>query len=186
MKVWRRMRGLFGNALTWGAVYALGAGALFFNLYRPWGPLNLEAWEPTLLQLRSWIMMGGAWGIACGAAFGIALLIAERRKGFRQLTTWRVVSWGAIAGGALPLLLYIRPLLAGWSGATSFALGLTVESALAGAVCAGLTLAAARRAPPPDQLSGGSPVMKPLEAATPRATAPARPSAERVKMARAF
>jgi hypothetical protein len=186
VQVWQRIRGVLGNALAWGAVYAVGGAALFLNTYRPWGPLTLEAWEPTLLQLRGWIAMGGMWGIACGAAFGIALLITERRKAFQQLTTKRLVGWGAVAGGLVPLLLYARPILAGWSGATSFALGLTVESALAGALCAGLTFAAARRAPPPDQLSGGTPKLKSLQAAVPHTTRSGSKPEVRVRMARAF
>ncbi len=95
----RRLRGVIGTALTWGTSWAtvglvLGSIALRFV---PPGVLPADALFQTTLR---W----GILGTVSGAAFAIALSLAEKRRAraVDELTGRRVAWWGAVGGAALP------------------------------------------------------------------------------------
>jgi hypothetical protein len=112
----------------------------------------------------AWTVPGLVWtcvGAISGAAFALTLSVAERRRSsLGTLSMRRVVSWGAIGGAALPLVVLpllpiVAPELAGQFPAVqnlSAALrqGLLAASVygLLGAVSAGASLQLARRVDP--------------------------------------
>jgi hypothetical protein len=67
MTILRRLRGLVGTALTWGAIgAAVGVGA-FVVIFHPW-PLSEVRWERTLTMFAVWEGVSFLWGVACGLA----------------------------------------------------------------------------------------------------------------------
>ena len=151
IQLWRRIRGLLGTALTWGAVGAL-VGALMFTVrYQPWS-LPPERWERATTLLGMFLGAGGLWGAACGLAFGVVLLVAARRQRFDQLSAGRFMLWGAVAGAAFPLVIYTPIVLTrGGLGAIPLYSTLTAISALLGAGFGRIVFAIAKRAPSADR-----------------------------------
>ena len=148
---WRRIRGLLGTALTWGAVGAL-VGALIFTVrYQPWSTPP-ERWERAIRLLGMFLGAGGLWGAACGLAFGVVLLVAARRHRFDQLSAARFMLWGAVAGAAFPLAIY-TPIVLTRGGLSAIPLysTLTLISALLGAGFGRVVFAIAKRAPIDDR-----------------------------------
>ena len=140
----RRIRGLVGTALTWGAIGAVVGVGAFVVVSRPW-PISAIRWERFLTQFARWEGASALWGIACGLAFSLVFLALERSRGLQQLSLNRVTAWGALAGAVFPALLSVRPLLGGAS--IAYFGGIVLASALAGAIWARLSVALARRAP---------------------------------------
>jgi hypothetical protein len=144
MTLIRRLRGLVGTALIWGAIGAvMGVGA-FVAVFRPW-PLNAETLPRVLQLFIKWEAASVLWGIATGLTFGLVILALERTRRWSELTPSRLTAWGAVAGALFPALLSIRPLM---SGASPVYFGLIIGgSALAGALWARASFALARRLP---------------------------------------
>ena len=143
----RFLRGLLGAALTWGVVGAAVGAAMFFGRYQPW-TLPLESWGRGFRLLGMFMGTGAAWGAACGLAFGLVVRAAAKHARFEELSAWRFVAWGALAGAAFPGLLYGAFVLrTGLYGAIPLYSTLTGISALLGAGLGRVILAVARRAP---------------------------------------
>ena len=119
MPRWRLARGLFGTALTWGAVGAFIGAAMFVARYRPW-PVSAMHGERFFRLLGAFLGGGALWGAVCGVAFGVAVWRLGRRGSLEQVSTRRVMLWGALAGAAFPLLIYTPVVLRGAFGAIPF------------------------------------------------------------------
>ena len=96
------------------------------------------------------IVLAG-WGGFSGAMFALLLALTERGRSLGTLSLMRVSLWGALGCISVPLLFTVYDVLTrSWllviddSLPTLIALG---GSAVLGALCAGGTLAAVRRAP---------------------------------------
>ena len=144
MSVIRRVRGLVGTALTWGGIGALVGFGAFVAVFRPW-PLSAASLPRAIQLFAKWEGAAFIWGVASGLAFGLIILALERTRRWAQLSPARISAWGALAGGLLPALLSVRPLLGGAS-ATYFGL-IIGASTLAGAAWARASFAMARRVP---------------------------------------
>lgn len=139
----RRLRGVIGTTLTWGALGAVLGLPVYVAVMRPW-PLGAIRWERFLTTLVTWEGAAVLWGLACGLSFAFALLAIERRRQ-RQLTPLRVATWGALAGGWFPAALTFGAIFAG--GDPLYFGGIVTASALTGAIWARTSIALARRAP---------------------------------------
>src|SRR4030095_13985017 len=71
----RRLRGSIGIGLTWSAGWAL-LGALLTAVLRVLRPEDVDPGENELIAAAVF----GMAGFLCGAAFGVVLAIAERRR----------------------------------------------------------------------------------------------------------
>jgi len=97
--VLKRLRGALGVGLTWGAAWgaifaAIGLIAWIFD------PESIDPGEgPTVI-----IGTGAILGLVSGAVFSGLLVLAERGKELRDLSTARVALWGAVATAVFPLL----------------------------------------------------------------------------------
>jgi membrane associated rhomboid family serine protease len=143
MLILRRIRGLMGTALIWAMLWSLvGAALAIYNLIRE-GPER-----PGIeLQYIAWVaVFYGAWGAISGAMFALVLAAAERRRSLNDLSMLRFTIWGSLAAVALPILyiLFFNGLLV---VELVPSLALFAVTAGLGAMCAGLTLGLARRAP---------------------------------------
>ena len=108
MNSWlRRLRGVLGNALTWGAGWSLvGAAIGVLNVVVAGAPLSVVI----LPFAYSWAKMG----FLGGTLFSIVLGIAEGRTRLDQVSIPRIAAWGGIG-----TLLFATPI--------AFGLGLTAE-----------------------------------------------------------
>jgi hypothetical protein len=145
MRIWQRLRGLLGTAITWGTVGATVGALMFAMRYRPW-PIAAIHWGRFLTLFGLFVAAGALWGSASGLAFGLTVWHAERRRHFGQLSTRRIMVWGAVAGAAFPVLLYTPSVLRGTFDIPLFSI-LVGLSTLAGVACARATFAIAKRAP---------------------------------------
>ncbi len=95
----KRLRGALGIGVTWGAAW----GAVF-------AAIGLIAWvvDPGTIDSGEGpsviIGTGATLGLVSGAVFGGLLVLAERGKELRDLSTFRVALWGAVATAVFPLL----------------------------------------------------------------------------------
>src|SRR5262245_37188221 len=105
MQIRRRLRGLFGIAVTWGAVGALIGASMFLVRYRPWS-VGVTHWCRAVSAMGAFIGAGALWGSVCGLAFGVAVWTYGRRSSLQQMTARRFTFWGAVAGAAFPVLIY--------------------------------------------------------------------------------
>jgi len=139
-KLLRRIRGLLGVGLTWGALWsAIGAGiGLVIGIVRP------EAWElanPILV----WALGMGLYGLVSGVGFGTLLSLREGRKTILDLSLRRVAIWGVLGAAAVPLLFGA---LGTFEAGTTVAdvLGAILVTAILGGTFAPASIAIARRA----------------------------------------
>jgi len=149
MSLIRKVRGLVGTALTWGALGAVVGIPVYIFAMRAWN-FTPAHWRRLLTTFTVWEGMSFAWGVACGLAFGLALLALERRRPLHQLTPSRVAAWGAVAGALFPAALTFRAILGG--GDPFYFGGIIAASGLTGAIWARLSVAIANRAPDPAAL----------------------------------
>ena len=95
----RRLRGVIGLSLTWGAVWA----TLFVTIF-----LVIAALDPRSIDqgetLSLGAVIGAAYGFVTGVSFSTLLLIAERGRKLRDIPLTRVALWGAIAAAVMPLV----------------------------------------------------------------------------------
>ena len=138
----RRLRGVLGTALTWGASWAvIGLGL---------GSIALRFVPPGIMPPHALLLVALRWGVLgalSGASFAIALSIAERRRAraVEELTGRRVALWGAVGGAVLPIALL--PLVAAVVPAALVpALALVPFGSVFGAASAAASLRLARRA----------------------------------------
>jgi hypothetical protein len=148
---------MFKIAALWGAAWSVpGLVWLGLAVYRG------DALPFRLLSfVRDVVLNWTVVGAIGGALFALTLSLAEgRRRSVGALTMRRVVSWGAIGGAALPLILLplvpiVAPDLARQLPAIHDLAAALRQAILAGAVygalgavCAGASLHIARRAAP--------------------------------------
>jgi hypothetical protein len=123
----RRVRGAIGMGLTWAA-----ALAAMGSVPRWVFGVNTDAPIPLVF---------GVFGFIAGVTFSALLMLTEGGRTFDQMSIRRFAGWGAITGLLLSAL---------WANAVSLSWGevlaIAPTFALACAVCAGGSLALARRA----------------------------------------
>jgi hypothetical protein len=124
----RKLRGVIGIGLTWGAVWAVISAAIGLVI----GVIDPDSIDPG----ESPLLMGaivGFQGFVAGVGFGILLSLAETRKTILDLSPGRAAIWGMLASAALPLL-------------TGMPTGMIWFVCPLGAACASASVAIARRA----------------------------------------
>lgn len=149
----RRLRGAIGNAVAWGAGWAV-LGAAAFTALKAAGVLPGSAsWLDAVLVAARFGIVGGIVG---GAFSGFVGLVYGGRR-LSELSAVRFgVGGGLMAGVFVPAFLQAMNLL---SGGGLVPMGLVLDdapwAALFGGVAAGVTLTLAKRADP--WLAGGNP-----------------------------
>ena len=137
----RKLRGLTGLGLTWGAAWgAIGAGiGLVLGELSPW---LWTAGNPVV----EWTLGMGAYGFVSGVAFGKLLWFLEgRRTSVSELPLGRTAVWGVLGGSFVPLLFGLGGFFEPGTTAGDVAGAMLVTSALGGLFAAG-SVALARRA----------------------------------------
>lgn len=111
-KLLRRLRGLAGVGVTWGAMWAgIGAGiGLIIGIVEP------DAWRWTNPVL-DWAYGMGLYGFVSGIGFGTLLSLKEGRKRLFDLSLGRVVLWGLVGSAAVPIIFSMLGVL-GVAGAS--------------------------------------------------------------------
>lgn len=99
MRWLRKLRGLLGFGVTWGAMWGvIGAGiGSVVSLLGP-GATTLSN------SVIVWAMGMGAYGVISGIAFGGLLALGEGSRTLRELSLKRVALWGVVGSGLVPLL----------------------------------------------------------------------------------
>jgi len=132
MKKWgRRIRGAIGMGLTWGAV-GFGAGILLARV-------------PGFYSDLPFALLFAPLGFFAGIIFSGILVVIEGGRGFDRMSLSRFTGWGAVSGLLLSGIFVVGAALRGealWGEFLVFGPVL----AMAGAVCAAVSLALARRA----------------------------------------
>jgi len=95
----RRLRGIIGIGLTWSVGWTL-LGAMLTLVLRALRPEDVDPGENELIAAAVF----GMAGFLCGAAFGVVLAMAERRRALDDLSVLRAAVWGAVGAAAMPLL----------------------------------------------------------------------------------
>lgn len=95
----RRLRGLLGVGLTWGALWSvIGAGVgLVLAVVVP------DAWGLTA-RVLDWTIGMGLYGLVSGVGFGSLLALREGRKTVLDIPLRRAAIWGVVGSAAVPLL----------------------------------------------------------------------------------
>ena len=111
-KLLRRLRGLAGVGVTWGAMWAgIGAGiSLIIGIVEP------DAWRWTNPVL-DWAYVMGLCGFVSGIGFGTLLSLKKGRKRLFDLSLGRVVLWGLVGSAAVPIIFSMLGVL-GVAGAS--------------------------------------------------------------------
>ena len=132
MKKWgRRIRAAIGMGLTWGAAW-FGAGILLARV-------------PGFYSDLPFALLFAPLGFVTGILFSGILVLVEGRRGFDRLSLSRFAGWGAVSGLLLSGIFVVAAALRGESSWGEF-LVFGPALAMASAVCAAGSLAAARRA----------------------------------------
>ena len=136
----RRLRAVVIIAILWGALWFL-VGIPIRALTEALLHADFEP-PPPFFELPTVLM---AWGSVAGVAFAVFLFAAERRHTLQTLSWGRVVIWGALGALAFPIAIMVREGI--WPGRADWLPMVIISaiSAILGAVCAGGTLALARR-----------------------------------------
>lgn len=95
----RRLRGLLGVGLTWGALWGV-IGALVGLLL---GLVAPDVWGWTH-RLFEWTIGMGLYGLLSGVGFGSLLALRERRNTIFDVSLGRAAIWGVVGAAAVPLL----------------------------------------------------------------------------------
>ena len=93
----RRLRGLAGVGLTWGALWA-AMGAVIGVVV---GVISPELWAVN--PVGEWAVGMGLYGLVSGLGFGTVISLRERQKEIADLTLGRVAAWGVLGSAAVPL-----------------------------------------------------------------------------------
>jgi hypothetical protein len=103
MLVLRRIRGLLGIAVVWGAaISAVGTAFILTGFATGWiSPIPGTGWTRWITVLAGVAARDFLGGTAAGAAFAMLLTGAERRRTIENLSLRRVGAWGFLAA-ALP------------------------------------------------------------------------------------
>lgn len=97
--VLRKLRGLTGVGITWGAAWAtIGAGVGYaLGLASP----EIWTWSNPVAE---WALGIGLYGFVSGVGFGGLLSLRESAKTLGELSLSRIALWGALGAVAVPLL----------------------------------------------------------------------------------
>jgi hypothetical protein len=99
MKWLRKLRGLLGVGVMWGALWGGIGAAIGFVV----GLVDPGAW--TLANpVVQWALGMGAYGFVSGVGFGGLLALGEGRRTLADLSLRRVALWGVLGSAAVPLL----------------------------------------------------------------------------------
>src|SRR5262245_24791770 len=101
----RKLRAILTTAALWATVWVLGTVAFLgvVRLFVEPVPLGGALLEFVLVTS----LLSAMTGLISGAAFAVALMVAERRRTLDALSKTRMAIWGAIGGAALPAALTI-------------------------------------------------------------------------------
>ena len=132
----RWLRGILGTSVLWAAAW-IPLGLVVTCI---WVAVENNGSIP-LSAIPYLAAAFAKWGAVSGAGFGVMLSIAEARGSVGTLKPGRIAAWGAIGAGLLTLSMPL--VIAGFNASVLT----TVIGAGLGALCAGGTLVAARRAP---------------------------------------
>ena len=136
----RRLRGLLGVGLTWGALWsAIGAGiGLVITIVRP-DPFALT--NPIFV----WALGMGLYGLVSGVGFGSLFSLREGRKTILDLSLRRAAIWGVLGAATVPLLFGA---LGTFEAGTTVAevVGAILVTAILGGTFAPASITIARRA----------------------------------------
>lgn len=99
MKWLRRIRGLLGVGITWGALWGAIGAAVGFVV----GLVNPALWN-FMNPVEFWGLGLAAYGFLSGVGFGGLLSLREGRRTLGDLSLGRVAIWGVLGSAAVPLL----------------------------------------------------------------------------------
>ncbi len=136
----RRIRGLLGVGLTWGALWsAIGAGVgVVIGIVSPevWGWTN---------PIFEWAFGMGLYGLVSGVGFGSLLALREGHKTILDLSLRRSVIWGVLGAAAVPIVFGALGAFAAGT-TTADVLGAILMTGVLGGTFAPASIAIARRA----------------------------------------
>ncbi len=98
-KLLRRIRGLTGVGITWGALWGLIGAGIGFVL----GVIDPYLWSFEN-PVAVWGLGMAAYGFVSGIGFGALLSLADGTKVLGELSLRRVAVWGVLGSAAVPLL----------------------------------------------------------------------------------
>ena len=139
-RIVRRLRGLLGVGVTWGALWSvIGAGVgLVLGIVAPemWG------WTDRFFE---WTIGMGLYGLVSGVGFGSLLALREGRRTMFEVSLRRTAIWGVMGSAAVPLMFAA---LGAFEAGTTIAevLGAILVTAVLGGTFAPAAIAVARRA----------------------------------------
>lgn len=108
MHLLRKLRGIVVTSLVWGFGWAVLGGLALSGLESVWSSLpaslDLSAPERAWGLFRAGFRLAGMLGVVAGAVFATTVAFAERRRTFATLSGYRLATWGALGGAAIPLV----------------------------------------------------------------------------------
>ena len=149
----RRIRAAVVLGALWSFAWALLGAVWALLLHTQEGPQFTDVISPPHAFYEDMpipVLIYTILGFTTGAVFALFMGVAEARHSIADLRSWRVATWGALAGLVPPAVAtgidyYLHP--DNYVGALFIPYLLTVVAiaVILGAVCAGLTLSLARR-----------------------------------------
>jgi hypothetical protein len=139
-KLFRKLRGLLGVGVTWGALWAtIGAGiGLVLGIISP------ELWRYANPVLE-WAVGMGLYGFVSGVGFGGLLSLGEGRKTILDLSLPRVALWGVLGSAVVPVLFGMAGAFEAGTTVIDILQAIAVTGVLGGTFAPG-SVAIARRA----------------------------------------
>jgi hypothetical protein len=101
----RRLRAILFTATLWATAWGIGTVVFLGLVWLFNQPLPLSS--PLLRLAFRTSLLAAATGALGGAAFAVALMVAERNWSLQTLSRIRMAIWGALGGAALPAALMI-------------------------------------------------------------------------------
>ena len=135
----RKLRGLLGVGLGWGAAWAVIGAGIGVVL----GLLSPDVWQSG--PILEWALGMGLYGLVSGAAFGKLIAFYERRRTLDDLTLGRMAAWGVAGSAAVPLVFWALGMFEPGTTGRDIVEAMLLTSFLGGTFAAG-SLALARRA----------------------------------------
>ena len=136
----RRLRGLLGVGLTWGALWSVigGGVGLVLAVVAP----DVGGWTNRVFE---WALGMGLYGLVSGVGFGSLLALREGRKTILDISLRRAAIWGVVGSAAVPLLFGALGTFE-FGTTTAEVLGAILVTGVLGGSCAPAAIAIARRA----------------------------------------
>ena len=131
----RKLRGLLGVGVTWGAVWGVIGGVIGVVV----GMVSPDAWTWSN-PILDWAVGMGLYGFVSGVGFGKILALAEGRRRLDELSLRRIAVWGVLGSAAVPLLFAAAGMfgagttwmeIVGAMGVTAFLGGVSAPGAVA-------------------------------------------------------